>query len=160
MGLYDGIDREARWVALFTLLTTKLASAGIVTFSRKHLQPPTLTPEQQPALFLVQARETRRGTPVIGAPVQLILNGFIILYLQGPASLDEVVGQETELAATQLNALLKGIDDSLAPDSVVTGKQTLGGLVTHCWIEGDTEMDDGIYSPQAAAILCVRMLVP
>lgn len=159
MELYSGVDREPLWVALFNLLNEKLADSGIVTFGRQHVQPPALTPEQQPALFLVQGRETRAKRPR-GTPTQLVLNGFLILYLQGPSPLDEVVGQETVNVSTQMNALLKAIDDALVPDDVVNGKLTLGGLVDDCWIDGDTEMDPCIYSSQAATISLVKMLVP
>lgn len=158
MGLYSGIDREACWAALFALLKSKLGGS-YVTMSRQHLMPPGLTPEMQPALFVVQARESRKPTPA-GTPVQLVLDGFVILYLQVPAPMDELPGEETQLAATQLNTLLRGIDDALQPDSISTGRLTLGGLVTHCWIEGDVEMDPGIFSQQGAAILPVKMLVP
>lgn len=159
MGLYSGVNREACWAALFALLQAKLAGMGIVTMGRQHVQPPSLSPEQQPALFVVQTRESRAPMPP-GLPVKLCLDGFLILYLQVPTSLDQIVGQETSLAATQINVLLKAIDDALQPDNLVTGKQTLGGLVTHCWLEGDVDMDPGIFSSQGAAILPVKMLVP
>lgn len=159
MGLYSGVDREACWAALFAQLQAGLVTAGLVTMSRQHSMPPMLTPEQQPALFLVQARETRKKSPR-GTPTQLCLHGFIILYLQVPSPLDEVIGQETVLASTQMNVLLKAIDDAMAPDDLVTGKLTLGGLVYDCWIDADVEMDPGIFSSQGAAILPVEMLVP
>jgi hypothetical protein len=159
MGLYSGVDREACWAALFAVLQGGLADAGIVTLGRQHVMPPSLTPEQQPALFVVQARESRIPTPA-GLPVKLCLDGFLILYLQVPAAMDEAIGQETVLASTQMNVLLKAIDDALQPDNITTGKLTLGGLVTHCWLEGDVEMDPGIFSSQGAAILPIKMLVP
>lgn len=159
MGLYSGVDREACWAALFAQLQAGMANAGLVTMGRQHIMPPSLTPEQQPALFLVQARETRKKSPR-GTPTQLCLHGFLILYLQAPAPLDEVVGQETVIGATQMNALLKAIDDSLQPDDPVSGRLTLGGLIYDCTLEGDTEMDPGIFSQQGAAILAVEMLVP
>jgi len=39
-----------------------------------------------------------------------------------------------------LNPLLGAIDAALAPGKV-DGKQTLGGLVSHCWIEGKVMKD-------------------
>jgi hypothetical protein len=38
--------------------------------------------------------------------------------------------------------------------------QTLGGLVSHCWIEGRIEMDSGDNDGQAKAIIPIRILVP
>lgn len=163
MGLYSGPDREACWVALTSVLRTALASGDtplLATFGRQHVAPPALAAEQQPALFVVQMRETRKPGPVIGAPVQLALAGFLILYVQVPSAGDEPAGAETQVGGTVLNRFLQAIDDALAPDDVRTGKCTLGGLVQHCWIEGDVDMDPGIFAGQGAAILPIKMLVP
>ena len=86
-------------------------------------QPPTLTPDMQPAFFLVQARETRVSKPP-GMPVKLTLSGFLIVYFQAPAPLLDSIGQEAVVGATALNALLKGIDDAMQPDDPCTGKLT------------------------------------
>lgn len=158
MAAYSPVDRELIWAALFALLQAIPADL-FVTTSRQHTQPPALDPEMQPACFLVQARETRTPRPA-GLPVKLTLNGFIIVYFQAPAPLIDEIGQETVVGGTQLNALLLAIDTALMPDNLATGKLTLGGLVEHCWIEGDVDMDTGIYSQQGAAIVPVKMLVP
>lgn len=158
MGLYSGVDREPIWEALFALFKAKVG-ADYVTMSRHHVQPPALPQEMQPAFFLVQMRETRAPRPA-GTPVKLTLNGYIILYFQAPSQMLEDIGAETVLGSTTLNAMFKGIDDALQPDNPMTGKLTLGGLVDHCWIEGDVDMDPGIYSQQGAAILPIKMLVP
>jgi hypothetical protein len=157
-GLYSGVDREAIWAALFALLQSKL-SASYITMGRHHVMPPALSPEQQPALFAVPVRETRGPRPP-GVPVKLTLDGYLILYFQAPSPLLEKIGSETVLGATTLNGLLKGIDDALEPDNPTTGKLTLGGLVDHCWIEGDADMDTGIFTQQGAAIVPIRILVP
>lgn len=153
------VNREAIWVALFALLQSKLADAGYAVMSRTHVQPPQLTADLQPALFLVQGRETKAPRPA-GFSGKITLSGFIILYFQAPMPLLEAIGAETVNGATQLNAMLQAIDGALLPDSIVSGKLTLGGLVEHCWLEGDTDMDTGIYSQQGAAILPIRILVP
>jgi hypothetical protein len=36
----------------------------------------------------------------------------------------------------------------------------LGGLVTHCWIEGRIEIHPGDLDGQAIAVVPIRMLVP
>jgi hypothetical protein len=152
------VNREAVWAALFALLHAKLAS-GYVTMSRTHVLPPILTPDQQPALFVVQGRETRAPRPQ-GLPGKITLSGFLILYFQSPVPMTDPTGQETVNGATQLNAMLQAIDVALLPDNIPGGTLTLGGLVTHCWIEGDTDMDTGIYTSQGAAIIPIRILVP
>lgn len=160
MGQFSGVDREAIWNALFAVFDAKVGSAYI-TIGQHHVQPPQLALEQQPAFFLVQTRETRsRSARAIGTQVKLMLSGFIILYFEAPPPLFEPVGEETVLGSTKVNAMLKAIDDAMLPDDPTTGKFTIGGLVSDCWVEGDVDMDPGIYSQQGAAILPVKILVP
>ena len=154
---YAGIDREAIWATLFTHFQQAVGDL-FVTMSRKHIQPPQLSQDAQPAFFLIQLREERGGGGR-GTPNTLTLHGFIILYVPAPA-IDEVPGQETQLAATVLNIAYKAIDDALIPDDARTGKFTLGGLVQYCGIAGQVDQDPGIQSTQAAAILPIQILVP
>jgi hypothetical protein len=158
MPAYNPVDREPIWAALLVLLR-KIPNAQFVTTSRQHVQPPQLSAEQQPALFIVEVRETRAPRPA-GTPVKLTLNAFLIVYFQAPPPLIDDIGAETVIGATQLNALLLAIDTALLPDNIVTGKLTLGGLVEHCWLEGDVDMDPGIKTSQGAAILPLKILVP
>lgn len=141
-----------------TAFTWQDTGAGVVSLGRKHKAPPDLTTAEQPALFVVQVMERHMPKPP-GTPTKLALDGFLILYLQAPV-VDEQIGAETQLGATALNALFYAIDNAFQPDNVTTGKFTIGGLVTHCWIEGETKQDPGILGPQAAAILPVHILVP
>lgn len=211
---YASVNREAIWVALFNLLTSKLTAptwaasstistgnirvdlrghlqkatnsgttgantpawndtggptsdngitwqdtgAGFVSIGRKHLKPPSLSIAQQPALFLVQVMEGHNPKPM-GAPTKLTLDGFLIIYLQGPNAQEEI-GQEQWLAATDLNNIFKALDDVFQPDDITTGKFTIGNLVTHCWFEGETRQDPGILGNQASAILPLHIFVP
>jgi hypothetical protein len=134
------------------------AGAGFVSMGRKHKAPPDLVAAEQPAMFLVQVKETHAPKPR-GVPTRLTLHGFVILYLQAPVA-DEEIGQETVLAATQLNELFQALDSAFEPDDLVNGVFTLNGLFSHCWIEGDTDQDPGIFGSQAAAILPIHILVP
>lgn len=157
MSVYQSIDREAIWAALFAYFQTKL-SGQFTVMGRKHKMPPDLTTAEQPAFFLVQVKESHGPKPK-GVPTRLTLHGFIILYALAP-TIDQPVGAETALAATTLNDMYKAIDQALLPDNLGTGAFTLGGLVSHCWIEGETDQDPGILSDQAAAILPIHILVP
>ncbi|HVJ09267.1 MAG TPA: hypothetical protein VM554_12875 [Acidisarcina sp.] len=158
MNPYQSVDREALWAALFAWFQSKLPAGMFVSIGRKHKPPPDLGIAEQPALFLIQTKEQHLPKPR-GVPTRLMLEGYIILYCQAPV-VDEDVGQETTLAATQLNAMLKAIDDALQPDNLVDGVFTLGGRFSHCWIEGETSLDPGIFGAQAAAILPLKILVP
>lgn len=157
MSVYQAIDREPIWAGLFAHFQTALAGL-FVSMGRRHIAPPDLVFAAQPAFFLVQVKERHEPKPK-GVPTRLILDGFIILYVPAPVA-NENIGEETVLAATQLNAMYKAIDQALLPDNPGTGAFTIGGLVSHCWIDGDTNQDPGILSEQAAAIIPIHILVP
>jgi len=154
---YAAVDREAIWAALFAWFQGQVGSL-FVSMGRRHIAPPDLVTAAQPAFFLIGVKESHKPRPR-GLPTQLILHGFIILYAPAPVA-DEQIGAETVLAATTLNTLFNAIDAALTPDDPIQGVFTLGGLVSHCWIEGDTDLDPGIFGSQAAAILPVHILVP
>ena len=139
-------------------LQWQFRSVGFVSMGRKHKPPPDLSSAEQPAMFLIQVKETHVPKPR-GVPTKLALHGFIIVYLEAPVA-DEPIGQETVLAATQLNNLFTAIDAAFLPDNALNGVFTLGGMFSHCWIEGDTDQDPGIFGSQAAAILPVHILIP
>lgn len=141
-----------------TPVTWTNTGVGFVSMGRKHKAPPALGLLEQPALFVVQMSEEHVPQKPPGAPTKLTLHGFLILYLQAPVPAEEI-GQETQLAAAILNARFKAIDAALEPDDA-RGKFTVGGLVEHCWIEGETRQDPGILGPQAAAIVPLHILVP
>lgn len=132
--------------------------AGFVSMGRKHIAPPDLVSAAQPACFVLGVKETHNPRPR-GVPTKLTLHGFLILYAPAPVA-DEDIGAETQLGATFLNNLFFAIDAALEPDNIMQGVFTLGGLVSDCWIEGDTDLDPGIFGSQAAAILPIHMLVP
>jgi hypothetical protein len=148
------IDREAIYVALFALILSKLGST-FVTISRRHIMPPDLSPAQQPALFICMDKESSAPQPR-GTGGKLSLSVSLFIYCYQPAT-NEAPGTETFLASSQLNGLLKAIDDALATPSNI---QTLGGLVSHCWTAGDTLIDQGILGQQAVAIVPLNILVP
>ena len=131
---------------------------GLVSMGRRHIPPPDLPTSAQPALFVLGVKETHGPKPR-GVPTRLILHGFLILYAPAPAA-DENIGEEQLLGATTLNQLFQAIDAALEPDNLVDGTFTLGGTVSHCWVEGDTDLDPGIFGTQAAAILPIHILVP
>jgi hypothetical protein len=132
---------------------------GFVTIGRKHVPPPDLTVPDQPALFQVAGREVHIPTKPPGAPTKLVLRGFLVVYCYVDAP-QENFGSETLLGETLLNSLLYAIDLALLPDDFNSGKFTIGGQVTHCWIDGDTDLDPGIFGSQAAALLPLNILVP
>lgn len=132
--------------------------AGFVSMGRKHVKPPQLKTPDQPTLFQVFAEETGVPQKPPGYPAKLIMKGYLILYAYNPSP-QENIGQEELLGETILNNLLFAIDGALRPDDFNTGKYTIGGLVTHCWREGRSSLDPGIFGNQLGALLPLNVLI-
>lgn len=157
---FAAVDREAIWAALFAYFRQQLGNQ-FVSMGRKHIPPGKvgLSIPNQPAFFQVAGKETHIPQKPPGFPPKLVLQGWLIVYAYGPM-VNENIGQETVLGETVMNGFLKAIDDVMQPDNMQTGKFTVGGLVTHCWIEGETKLDPGIFGAQMAALLPINILVP
>lgn len=147
------LDREAIDEALFELLQTKLEEQFEV-IGRKHVMPPTLTTAQQPALFCVSLGEQKIAGPR-GLPGKLVLSWSLFVYVYDTAG-EQPIGEETDLLITKLNDLKTQIEDAL--NAGPGQAQTLGGLVSHCWIEGETFQDPGIFDKQGWAVIPVKAL--
>lgn len=143
-------DRDGILNALYSRLKTKLGSA-VVTMGRRHMMPPQLTSAMQPALFVVQGGEMKEPHPR-GTGGKVILHVLLVAYCYDNAANSD--------GSTQLNILIGKIEDALAPDDASTLVQTLGGKVDRCWIEGESDIDPGVFGQQAVAIIPVRILVP
>lgn len=143
-------DRDAILDALFLRLKTKLGT-NVTTIGRRHMMPPTLTTAMQPALFVVQGPEEKQPHPR-GTSGKLIMHAMLVAYVYDTASRPD--------GTTLLNILIGQIEDAIAPDNASTPVQTLGGLVDRLWIEGQSDIDPGVFGQQAVAIIPVHILVP
>lgn len=140
------MTREPIYEALFAKLT---AIPGLVTTSRRLQHWSDVPAAAQPALFQTQKRELQTARK--GFPAKVTLQCEVYLYVNTGNDL-------TVTPATTLNPLMDAIDAALAPDPV-TMFQTLGGTVSHCWIEGEIITDEGMLGPQGVAIIPVNILV-
>ena len=158
------VNAEPIYAALFDLLVSQLQGSPptFATIGRRHIAPKSLTPVQQPALFSVGVGSIDNPRPG-GTPGKVTLKALLILYAWNSA-LNQPPGQETELSETIINSLVTSVRQALLPtfpnNQFRVNQQTLGGLVEHCWIEGEGVVDPGIYGQQAGAILPVHILVP
>lgn len=138
--------REAIYSALFDLVSNV---PGLVTKSRRLKHWDDVAAEMQPALFQAQKTQAAQPRPQ-GTPAKWTLRAELFLYVNS--------GQDPEaVPATQLNDFMDAIEAALAP-SPVSGLQTLGGLVQHCWISGEVLTDEGTLGPQAVAIIPIEIL--
>ncbi len=140
------MNREAIMQALFGLLCR---STNFATTGRRLIWWTKVA--AQPAMFLRNAGEQymQRRT---GMPAKVLMECEIWLYNKSGET-------EGEPPAAGLNDLIDAIDAALKPAPGFEA-QTLGGLVTHCWIEGKVELHPGDLDGQAIAIVPAKILVP
>lgn len=131
------------------LLETLAAGGSFPTVGRRLLHWSKVA--EQPALFLrhVGDEYPQRRT---GMPPRVVMKCEAWIYSKGSAD----PGVVPEIA---LNALLDEIEAALQPAPAFAA-QTLGGTVTHAWIEGEVLMHPGDLDGQAMALVPVRVLVP
>jgi hypothetical protein len=146
------IDREAIYNALLALLQ---ASGVFVTCSRKPMSPDQLLPGLQPALLLEETGERAEPRPR-GLPTKWTLNVDLGIYYYFDSQ-PETPGVYDPSPSTALNTLIGAVETALAPDPA-TGVQTLGGLVSHCWVEGEVIKSPAYLQAQGAAIVPVKIL--
>jgi hypothetical protein len=121
---------------------------GLVTVSRKWKHFSDVSPGQQPALFI---RQTGQYVEQLrGLPPKWVYSYELALYAHAD--------NPEDVPATIQNELLDLIEAAFAPDNSTTDVLTLGQAVSHCWIEGEIETDEGLLGQQTVALIPVRVL--
>jgi len=142
------MNREAIYSALWEKLLP--LKGGFVTFSRKLKHWTEVPSNEQPALFMTcgdqHIERIRGGLDRHSLPAKLYL------YVNTADDPDAA-------PSIKLNDLLDQVEACLAPGAGEIA-QTLGGLVSHCWIAGDITTDEGVLGEQALAIVPIDILVP
>lgn len=153
-------NREDLYSAVFALFST---AANFKTTGRRLVTWADVDNERQPALFMAQAGES--AVRVKGFPTKWTFAVKLYLYCRaendqapvGPVMnplLDAITSLiETKAAPTNLDPLARR---ALLPNET----NTLGiAGVSHCWIEGNIETDEGALGSQGVAIIPVSILV-
>lgn len=125
--------REQIAVALFNLVE---AAADFAATSRRFVHWDNVDGTQMPFLTMLKTGE-RRERQDEGLPV-LVLEYHVFVYMS--AGMDP-----TDVPDTAMNALLDAIDGAVKPAGadLLTNRQTLGGLVSHCYPLGSVFVDNG-----------------
>lgn len=155
------VPREQIANALLTLLNgvnTNIsnASAKFQLISRRGAIWSSTPPANQPALYLIQVAEhaTQHGSPNFpGAPSMGETKWTIDYTLQIYAKAD---AGSTSIPDSLINSILDGIDATLQSKPPANA-QTLGGLVTNCWIEGTILIGTGQLETQLMMLVPVRV---
>ena len=150
------VQREQVALALLKLLqginanTTygpaKFAGGSI---TRKGVIWSKTPPTNQPALYLIQVAEHATQATAIGE-TKWIIDYVLQIYATADASSGAVPD-------TLINAILDAVDVTLQPRPNAE-RQTLGGLVTNCWIEGEIIIGTGQLDTQLVMLVPVRVV--
>lgn len=125
-----------------------------VTVSRRVKLFADVASEQQPACF--QAEWASEEAQVTGMPYKTTLMANWIVY-------QCVAKDKNALGAVENNLILGGIRKVLAPKPIDVGfpkRNTLGGLVHHCFISGRIFKDPGDIDDQGMMVVPIKLLVP
>lgn len=147
--------RKEIMIALFDLLRT---ASGVEwkTASRRLRHWSEVDRNARPALFLSENGGERMNHPSETLTTREI-QPTIVVYTWAPKD------NEALVPADQLNDILEAIETALTPagrDLALFGRQTLGGLVSHVFINGEIEKDPGDMDEDGILIVPLSVLVP
>lgn len=123
---------------------------GIVTSQRSLLHWNDVSPAMMPCMFMVQKSE--KNIQIKGLPPRWEFEVEVYLYINSP-------NDPNFIPAKLLNPLLDELEALLAPDAT-QDTQTLGGLVSHCWISQPIVTAEGQISDGEVALIPINILVP
>jgi hypothetical protein len=137
--------REQIMSALFALVS---ASPSFVTKSRRLKLWTDVAAAEKPAIFQYERDDVYAN----GKQYLPIVEMNVDLYIYTAPGLDSGI-----TPISMLNPLIDAVDAALAP-STVTRRQTLGGLVSHVWIDGKIMKDPGDIDGDGIAVIPVKIL--
>ena len=148
-------SRETIYASVFAFWSN-LTVGGSPAFklaTRKLKMWEDVEPEDQPALLQLQRRETVERPR--GMPAKWTLSLDLYFYVHTGASND------TDIVPSQLfNPLMDAIEAAMVVDDVGNNAVTLGGIVSHCFIDGAVEIFEGNLGDQLVAIIPITVVVP
>lgn len=125
------------------------------TMSRRVKLFSDVAATSQPACF--QAEHTSTEGQVTNLPYKTTLEANWIIY--------HMVGKDKNAIPTiENNLIIRGVREALKPKPDDVGfldrRNTLGGLVHHCFISGRLYRDPGDLDNQAMIVIPIKLLVP
>lgn len=136
--------RESIYSALFAKLQ---GVGGFTTVSRRLKHWGDVPSGDQPALYMAQRKEHAATTPGLETVFELHVDLYLYANTQGDASLSP---------STILNPLIDAVLAAINFDPI-TNKQTLGGLVEYCVVDGEIATDEGVLGDQGVVIIPIVM---
>jgi hypothetical protein len=153
------VRREQILTALFTKLSNTVFSASVAGTtgfrmkSRRVRLWGEVARELRPAMFMSCHNEIP-GWKSANNPVVLEMDVMVYIYIDSgmPDSSNTVPDMD-------LSAILDGIDSALAPGVADQGRQTLGGLVQHCRVDGSVLRDPGDLDGDGLLMIPIKISV-
>jgi len=143
------VTRESIHEALYALGS---GAAGLNFKSRILLHWDAVTPGQMPAFFQAYVGETSKKVYRQPAIWTMNFRWYVYVHVENA---DDPNGP-----MSVMNPIIDALEKSLGPPPGYLGgdPQTLGGLVSHAWLEGDIETDEGTLGQTAVAIIPVNVV--
>jgi len=138
--------------AFFSNLTVG-GSPAFKTATRKLTDWENVEAENQPALLMLQKSEF--VSKPRGLPAKWTFTIDLYVYVHTGA-----INDETVIPTIMINPLIDAIEASIKIDDINNSACTLGGLVSHCYIDGSVEMFEGGLGDQAVVIIPITIVVP
>lgn len=140
-------SREQIMSALFALVS---GSASFVTAARRLKLWTDVPAGEKPAIFMYERGDDYKGAERYTPPI-VTMN--VDLFIYTAPGMDSGV---TPISI--LNPLVDAVDAALKPGPGAGGRQTLGGLVSHCYIDGKIMKDAGDIDGDGVAVIPVKIL--
>lgn len=133
---------------IFAALFAQVSSSAFVTMSRRMQHYANVDSASQPALFQSEGKQT--AAVVAGKPTKWTFRAALAIYAHAQTA------NPDDLTST-LNDLVDGVVAALDREPA-TERQTLGGLVYDCRVQGDIETDEGFLGDQAVALIPIEII--
>jgi hypothetical protein len=142
-------NREAIYSALFDLLRGVAGQAEVKTVSRRLYHWADVPAKEQPACYQIQRGETPNQQKMRPPIWTLSVDWYVYVN----------TGEDPHGSpAILLNPIIDAIEACFPIDEHGNGAQTLGGLVSHAWINGRIETSEGLLGEQEVAIIPIEIL--
>ncbi len=140
---------EQVYSALFALAAPLVTAGTLKTASRRWIPAANVQPENAPALYQVQLSQKATYTQNQPGTIWDIHALWVVVVVQG---------DDTEPMTPALNPVIDALCQQIAP-TLGQPRQTLGGLVEYCAIEGDIEITEGQAVDRSVAFIPIRLLL-
>jgi hypothetical protein len=149
------VSREAIATALANLIQG--AYQWNQPVSRRLVLWNKVDPSLRPAAFLVEHTEKHTWQSTTYPLRKRELQYRLYIYISSQPADDT-----TTTGGTQFNTIFDALEAAIAPSGadIVSGRNTLGGLVTHAFISGQVICDPGDLDGDGVAIIPFSVLVP